>query len=600
MKRLFVLLLLLPLLARAEAPSPLAQSSSPYLRMHADDPVHWHSWGREVLELARRTGKPIYISSGYFSCHWCHVMQRESYKNPEIARLLNQWFIPVKVDRELAPALDDHLIDFVQRTRGSAGWPLNVFLTPEGYPIAGMSYLPPDRFRIVLERMQKLWSSRREEVTKLARQALTVLQQTRAGEKNGGEKIDPAALRKAFVDAALKLADELDGGFGQQAKFPMAPQLDALLQLASGNKKLAAFLRLTLDQMASRGLRDHLGGGFFRYTIDPQWTRPHYEKMLYSQALLAILYLEGADKLKQPGYRRVAFDTLDFVLRHMKSGTGGYVASFSAVDGNGVEGGYYLWRKEELKRLFTEDELPLVLSHWRFVAWKEGREKALPLAGEPASVLARRAGLPAGGMAGRLEKFRQRLLRARDQRVLPVDDKQLAGWNGLLLVAFSRAARVPDAQRFALAAKSLAHVLVGRHWDGKNLWRTPAGIEGAVPATLQDYAFVAWGLTEEAALEGKQNSPLAAILIEAAWRRFHGPQGWRGASQPLLPGMPTVEAQEDGALPSPVAVLLRLSLRQGGEVAGKARESLGRAVAQVLDDPFWYASTILPYLKQMD
>ncbi len=584
----------LPLVLQA-LENELAGSGSPYLEMHARDPVPWQRWGPAVLEQARREGKPIFISSGYFACHWCHVMQRESYRNPEIARMLNRHFIPVKVDRELDPALDEHLIDFVQRTQGHAGWPLNVFLTPEGYPLVGFTYLPPDRFTALLEKLSGMWRARRDQLTEMAKRALEALMEARKGAATTTVMLGPEQLRKRFIDAALELADPLSGGFGQQNRFPMQPQLRALLAFSGGHRadELEPFLRLTLDQMARQGLRDHLDGGFFRYTVDPQWQTPHYEKMLYTQALLAMLYLEAGRRFQQPEYREVAFDTLDFVLRRMRGREGGYVASFSAVDDQGVEGGYYLWRREELEPLFSPEELRLVLRHWRFPAWEQGEEQALPLAGEPVASLAREQGVKETEMARRVAQWRRRLLQARAKRILPVDHKRLAGWNGLLLAALAEASRAPGGRGYREPAAQLARYLRDRHWDGSHLWRTFDSEEQKHSGTLEDYAYVALGLQRWAQASGDgQARELAERLLREAWHRFHDDSGWRLGDGALLPGMPAARAPEDGALPAPAAVVLSLSLASG-ELRSVAEKALLAAHPRVQTQPFWHPSYLL-------
>jgi len=575
----------------------LAGNPSPYLAMHGGDPVHWQPWSGAVLELAKKQGKLIFISSGYFSCHWCHVMQRESYRNPEIARILNEHFIPVKVDRELDPALDEHLIDFVQRTRGRAGWPLNVFLTPEGYPVAGMTYAPPGKFKTILERLYRLWEQEREQVTELARNALKALEEARKGGASTEVFLSDVQLAAAFIDQAMKLADELSGGFGQQSRFPMAPQMAVLLKLqkAYPREQVAEFLQLTLAQMAGQGLRDHLGGGFFRYTVDPHWRTPHFEKMLYTQALLALLYLDAAAVLQDPAYRSIAYDTLDFVTREMAGRDGGYVASFSAVDAQGVEGGYYLWTMAQLRQVLSPEELELARRHWRFTEVAGDGGGLLPLQGETVSVLAKEYGIPTGEMEKRLSAVKKKLLEARKQRRLPGDDKQLAGWNGLLLAALSRAAGEAGGERFREPALDLKKYLLRHHWKEGALLRTPES-KGGTAASLQDYAYAAWGFSEWARLEGDDPAgQVAREMLSVAWQDFHDERGWHSGSRALLPGMPAMEAQQDGAMPAPSAVVLRLSLDSGGDLAGKAKKALFRVRRPVQVDPFWYAS-YLPLL----
>ena len=338
---------------------------SPYLAMHGQDPVEWRLWGQEAIGEARRSGKPLFVSSGYFACYWCHVMQRESYHDAEVAELLNSRFVPVKVDRELLPALDAHLIEFVQRTRGSAGWPLNVFLTPEGYPLLGVTYLPGDDFKRLLAGLAERWQRDRGELEALAREAGQAPDEQAAA-------VPPTPDAKALMDGVLQQAlatgDELEGGFGRGRRFPMASQMLGLLVLLERlpDERLRRLLVLTLDQIASQGLRDHLGGGFFRYTVDPGWRVPHFEKMLYTNALLAEVYLSAARVLGRPEYRAVAAETLDFLLAQMSGSEGGFIASLSAVDQDGIEGGYYLWRDEELSGLLTPDELHAARLRWGF------------------------------------------------------------------------------------------------------------------------------------------------------------------------------------------------------------------------------------------
>ncbi|BAO43654.1 thioredoxin domain-containing protein [Thiolapillus brandeum] len=572
----------------------LADNPSPYLAMHGHDPVAWQEWNAETLDLAKKEGKLLFISSGYFACHWCHVMQRESYSNPVIAELLNKYFIPVKVDRELNPALDEHLIDFVQRTQGRAGWPLNVFLTPEGYPLVGMTYVSPEKFRTLLNRLQKMWQAERPQATRLAKQALEALVATRQG-KAGDELISRQELQQKFLESAMDIADDIAGGFGQQNRFPMTPQLSALLEIQARHpeENLAHFLRLTLDQMASRGMRDHLGGGFFRYTMDPGWRRPHYEKMLYTQALLARLYLRAAEVFKEPRYAAVARDTLDFTLREMCAGSA-CVASFSAVDGGGVEGGYYLWKEAELKQLLKGQLWPLARDHWQLKGFDNNPEGVLPMQGASVEELARAHHLPEAEVRDLLEKARRILLEVRRKRSLPVDSKRLAGWNGLMLGALSQAARQEGQGDYRNAAEGLRRYIVKKLWNGRQLCRAVHQGKPVGQASLADYAYVAEGLRQFALVTGRdEETGLMETLLKSAWRDFHTPKGWISSSSALLPGMPSVPVQEDGALPSASAIVLRLSLLS--QDAGLLEEARGLVPASwlaVQDAPFWYATTV--------
>jgi uncharacterized protein YyaL (SSP411 family) len=368
----------------------LANDPSPYLRLHTQDPVHWRHWDEAAIEDARKTGKLLFVSIGYFSCHWCHVMQRESFASERIAKVLNAEFIPVKVDRELEPALDDYLNTFVQATRGYSGWPLNVFLTPDGHPLVGTVYMPPEQFHLLLAKITSAWKETRPELEKGAAEAAAYLQSA-SGESADITLDRPHADRvlAEFVRQARSAADERDGGFGTESKFPSVPQLRALLvaEAATRDPQLAAFLKLTLDRMAERGLRDHLGGGFFRYATDPEWLKPHFEKMLYDNALLADLYLRAAETLGDPALADVAYDTLDFMLAELER-DGAFDASLSSVDDKDVEGGYYLWDRETLERVLDADELRVAARAWRLEGTPPFEHGFLPIGGADRDAIA--------------------------------------------------------------------------------------------------------------------------------------------------------------------------------------------------------------------
>ena len=264
----------------------LKNHPSPYLALHGNDPVAWQTWSNKVFARAKREGKLVYVSIGYFSCHWCHVMQKESYQNPAIAAVLNKYFIPVKVDRELQPALDTRMLEFVQATRGYSGWPANVFMTPEGYPLVGMVYVKPKNFLAILNKLHRQWSVRPAALRAMARKAKVQMVRIELSKGPDLNKGLGKRYMKNFVRISLQTADDLNGGFGQKTKFPNITQLVALMSYAkkSRDRKVLETIKLTLDRMASQGLYDHLRGGFFRYTVDSQWQTPHFEKMLYDNA----------------------------------------------------------------------------------------------------------------------------------------------------------------------------------------------------------------------------------------------------------------------------------------------------------------------------
>jgi len=596
-----LLALLIGAVAAAEPPplrNALAGHPSPYLAMHGDDPVHWQEWGPEVLERARREGKPVFVSIGYFSCHWCHVMQRESYRDRDIAALLNRHFVPVKVDRELNPALDARLIEFVERTRGYAGWPLNVFLTPEGYPLVGLVYLPPDEFRVLLERLQARWLREPAELRRIAREAGRALG---GGARAAGPELPAGAagrLQEALAAAAMLLADPLEGGFGGPNKFPQVPQLEALLDVLAQRPdgELADFLRITLDHMADGGLRDHLRGGFFRYVVDPGWTVPHFEKMLYDNALLAALYLRAARDLNQPRYREVAFDTLDFLLAEMRHPAGGFVASLSAVDARGVEGGFYLWADWDLRQLLSEEQRAVAERVWGLTGPPELPDGHHLTRAMTVAQAAAELGIPDRQAARRLAEARRALLQAQGARTLPRDTKVLAAWNGLALRALSLGAAADPAYR--PAARALRDLLAEVLWDGERLLRAQAGGKALGEGSLEDYAYAAAGLWAWSRLPGNEGDvALVHRLLEEAWSRFHDPLGWRLSQDSPLPFVARDAVLADGPMPAPAAVVIETSLavaeaRGDPALRRRALTALNVAHDRLREDPFAYASQI--------
>ena len=592
-------LLLLCLAAQAHAlENQLHGHASPYLAMHGEDPVAWQDWNAATVALAREQGKLLFISSGYFSCHWCHVMQRESYRDPAIAALLNSRFIPVKLDRELHSALDAYLIDFLEKTQGNAGWPLNVFLTPEGYPLIGATYLPPEQFKTLLTRLDTSWQDERGRLRNLARR--TLLQLMLQQPTDASAVLDATALDAGLLQQALSVADLFEGGFGDQNKFPMTPQLMALLELQvrTPHPQLAEFLALTLDKMAAEGLRDHLAGGFFRYTVDPSWQVPHFEKMLYTQAQLSEVYLRAAEVLQREDFASIARDTLDFVLREMAAPGGGFVASFSAVDGNGVEGGVYLWDIDTLHGLLGEQDTALARRLWRMQDGAMLDAGYLPRRGEAVAAIAAALGVDVDALGERIASVRKRLLDARTARTLPVDDKVLSGWNGLLLAALSRAAqRWPDAG-YADAAHKLRDYLRAKAWDGKALRRASSGGDALGKASIEDYAYVAYGMSRYADLQGDPSDrTFVAVLLNLAWQRYAGQGGWRHDDEPLIPGLAEQPAMLEGAVPSPAALLILTALGSDSpRLVALARSAAERARALVQGDPFWYAGHLTALL----
>lgn len=579
-------MILLAMLAHAtDIPSPLTNqlrlSPSPYLAAHANDPVAWQEWNHTTIERARAENKLLYLSIGYFSCHWCHVMQAESYRNPEIAAIINQNFIPVKIDRELNMALDAQMIEFAESRLKVSGWPLNVFVTPEGHPLYALLYQPPETFIQMLAILAKEWQKDSAGLKAIAH--------------NGDHPQAPPSrirlerklsvtLHTTLIQETLAQADMLAGGLNVPRKFPLAPQLAVLLQMEKQqhDTKLAEWLSLTLDRMIQGGLRDHIGGGFFRYTTDPAWQRPHFEKMLYDNAQLASLYLQAADILKHPPYRQVAIQTLDFMMREMLQ-ENGMITSLSAVSSSGIEGEAYLWNESQLKTQLSSKQLALVKKIWGLSLPPEYDAGYLPLF----------HALPDADETAELQAIHETLLQARQTRVIPRDTKLLASLNGLALAAFSQAA--PLAPRFQQTAEKLRNFVVSNlHQDGK-LSKGNSNQRDLGPADLDAYAYVIYGLQQYALQPGKQSdATLAVKLAGTAWQLFfnekHGftleqQDEWgRKYYQPFI---------SDSPLPSPSALLIQSSIASGDRTLLKhARAALALSAPPNNHDVFWNATQI--------
>ena len=560
----------------------LKDSASPYLAAHASDPVAWQEWSPETLELARKENKLLFVSIGYFSCHWCHVMQAESYRNAEIAALINQNFIPVKVDRELDVALDAEMIAYAQNTLGNSGWPLNVFITPEGYPLYAILYEKPVRFKLVLDSLGKEWLKDSDGLKAIAKNAVT----TKEKQESKRIKLDASIAkkyRKLLVEDALSQADMLSGGLSVPRKFPLAPQLAALLQIdsQSHDAKLAEWLRLTLDQMASGGLRDHLAGGFFRYTIDPQWQRPHFEKMLYDNAQLVTIYLRAAQIFKQPAYRKIAFETLDFILREMRI-DGAFITSISALDDHGKEGGSYLWTEGQLKTILDKDDYQLISKIWGMSSASELEEGYLPLNRIE----------PSRDEQTRLQQIYTKLGQIRLERNTPKDTKLLSGLNGMVLEALSEAAVLDSGYR--KYADKLAEYMLHKLWQNDQLSKGMSNQKLLGQGDLEAYAYSASGLLHYAQLSSKpEQAGIAIQMAKSAWQKFYSANGFLLEQGGELARPYYQAAIEDGPLPSPSSVLIKMSLQSGDkDLRIKAIHALEEGNELINRGPFWMATQV--------
>ena len=535
----------------------LKNHSSPYLAMHGNDPVNWMDWGKPALDKAKKENKLLFISIGYFACHWCHVMQRESYADKGIAKQLNKHYISVKVDRELNPVLDKRLIEFVQVTNGTAGWPLNVFLTPEGYPLVGATYMPREHFSGVLDKLTHKWKTEQASLIKQAKdmdQTITSMLQKQERSITGKSI---KTLADSYVTTAMQYADTLQGGFGQGMKFPQIPQLWALLKLnkTQKNKQADEFIKLTLNKMASQGLHDELGGGFYRYTTDPDWETPHFEKMIYTNAMMVLLYFDAADQYYNENYRNIGLETLHFLIHSMRGGSNAFIASLSAVDNKGEEGGFYLWTQEELSKILNKKELTLANHYWKMKRANEFTAGNLPRVAISLSALATQLKTNKQQASQLLQVTKNKLKAHRDKtRKLPRDTKLLAGMNGLTLGAFARGIKYDKS--LIPTGNKLSEFLI-KLWDGKMLKRSAANNK---QGTLYDYAAVSWGLLQWAQTSGdKQAKKTGHQIAQTAWQRFYKDGYWVENPDSLLPQGVKQSHLEDSSLISAEALLLEAS-----------------------------------------
>ncbi len=543
------------------AQSPLRDHYSAYLAMHADDAVQWQLWSEHILAQAEREQKLIFISSGYFACHWCHVMQRESFQHELIASLLNNGFIAVKLDRELNPELDTHLFEFVEKTRGVAGWPLNVFVTPQGHPLIGSGYLGSDEFLAVIKSLQVRWENEGPSLAKLAAEAAQQLAQTLPSSPTLPRQEMIEVLRQRLLEQLFATADLLEGGIGEGAKFAQVPLLRALMLLPA-EQELDDYLKLTLKAMAENGLQDHLGGGFFRYTVDPGWQQPHFEKMLYDNAQLSVLFLDAAQRWQSEVWQKLGLRTVDALLRDFAHPDSGFVASLSALDGAGVEGGYYLLQQAQIEALLPLAEQRIFSRAWRLLSadeWQGG----LPLVVLDEQQLAASLRMPLSEAEQWMARVRDTLLQQRTTRTRPRDEKRLAGWNGLMLSALARALRAEPDGDYERKGEALGDYLASL-WDGEQLWRVrSADGRGMVSAGLEDYAYVAQGLFDWSEVtDDAKARRLAARLTGEAYYRFFRDGSWQvGALESTR--LPAQRLLTDGALPSAAAVIASLGRRFG-------------------------------------
>jgi len=519
----------------------LANETSPYLLQHADNPVDWFPWGDEAFERARTEDKPILLSVGYSSCHWCHVMAHESFEDESVARLMNEGFVNIKVDREERPDVDSVYMTVTQAMTGSGGWPMTVFLTPEGDPFYAGTYFPPEDghgrpgFRTLLEAVRGSWEKERERLVTSAADITSRLRQATEHSARNDAPLDPALPAQAVAQLRERF-DTRWGGFGGAPKFPSPSNLEFLLmhhaRTSSTGDGMSAALEmvlLTLRRMAEGGIYDHLGGGFSRYSVDERWLVPHFEKMLYDNAQLVRLYLHAYQITRDSFFERIARETLAYLEREMLDTEGGFYSAQDA-DSEGIEGKYFVWTPAEIAEVLGEDDARVVCAAYAVTETGNfsdphhpgfGRRNVLSTP-RPLAEVAADLGIDPADLEARLGPMRAQLLEAREQRVHPgLDDKVLTSWNGLALAAFAEAGRILDDEHYVAIGLTNAASLRDRLWqDGRVLHTYKAGA-ARVEGLLEDYVYFGLGLVElYRATGGLEHLRFAAELLERTIERF--------------------------------------------------------------------------------
>jgi hypothetical protein len=488
----------------------LIHEKSPYLLQHADNPVDWYAWGQEAFEKARKENKPIFLSIGYSTCHWCHVMAHESFENPEVARLLNEVFVCIKVDREERPDIDNIYMRICQMMTGSGGWPLTILMTPDKKPFFAATYIPRESHHgrlgmlDLIPRIKDVWGTQHADILKSADQITARLNQL--SQSSTGDELDKSTLKTAYEQLSGRFSEQY-GGFGNSPKFPSPQNLLFLLRYwqSTNDEKALRMVVKTLQSMQEGGIYDHIGFGFHRYSTDSHWLVPHFEKMLYDQAMLAMAYIEAYQATGKKELRETAKEIFTYVLRDMTDTKGGFYSAEDA-DSEGVEGKFYVWTEDEIRQILKGEEANLIINMFNVKKSGNFKDEAsgkntganiLHLE-KTLTEVAYKNKTSVDELKERVETARQKLFTARNKRIHPhKDDKILTDWNGLMIAALAKGAQVCNEPEYADAAKRAANFILTdmRRQDGRILHRYRDG-HAAILANVDDYAFLIWGLLE--------------------------------------------------------------------------------------------------------
>ena len=561
-------------------PNRLINEKSPYLLQHAYNPVDWHAWNKEAFEKARVENKPIFLSIGYSTCHWCHVMEKESFEDVEVAQLMNEAFVSIKVDREERPDLDHVYMTVCQMMTGGGGWPLTIMMTPEKKPFFAATYIPKgSRFGRtglveLIPRISEVWRDRNKEVLDSAENMTAALQSLE--KESSGEPIDTGVLDKAYQELAQRF-DRTYGGFSGAPKFPTSHNFFFMLRYwrRKDQQEALAMVEKTLQEIRWGGIFDQIGFGFHRYSTDKEWLVPHFEKMLYDQAMLALAYLETYQATGNTTYSETAREIFTYVLRDMRSPEGGFFSAEDA-DSEGKEGKFYLWTEQEIREILPPDEANLIVRAFHVERNGNFREEAsgktlganILFTGKSLPDMASEMNLPVEELEKKIDSARNRLFEVRERRIHPhKDDKILTDWNGLMIAALARGAQVLGEKAYSDAAEDAVDFILKkmRGPDGRLLHRYREG-EASIVAHLDDYAFLVWGLIEtyEATFHArllKTALELNRDMIIHFWDEKRGGLYFTSDDAENL----IVRKKEvyDGALPSGNAVAMLNLLRLG-------------------------------------
>lgn len=572
----------------------LASETSPYLLQHKDNPVDWHPWGPEALEKAKREDKPMLVSIGYSACHWCHVMEHESFEDERTAAVMNERFVNIKVDREERPDLDSIYMTAVQAMTGNGGWPLNVFVTPDGVPFYGGTYWPPeDRtglpgFTKVLEAVSDAYQNRRDEVLENAEQIREYLTKATQATPQAGD------LKPAILDEALRgLSRSFDGengGFGGAPKFPQPATLEFLARYCrrTGEDRAAKMLRLTLDKMAAGGMYDQIGGGFHRYAVDAIWLVPHFEKMLYDNAQLARVYLDAHRAFGDEDYRRVVTETLDYVVREMTGSDGGFYSTQDA-DSEGEEGKFYVWSPEELEAILGAEDAAIVARYYGVMPGGNFEGHSILNVPRSAATVASELGISVGTLNEVVASTRPRLYAARERRVHPGrDEKALTSWNGMMVRVFAEASLALSRSDYRDVARRNAEFLLSTLRKDGRLLHTYKDGQAKLNGYLEDYANLIDGLIAlyEATFERRWIEE-AVGLTETMIAEFADDQGPgfydTGTSHETLVSRP--RELHDGATPSGNSVAASVLLKLAAMTGNPGYQRRAAAILQTMARP---------------